>query len=94
MTGAPIGGEWSGAIADAPSCHCLCAAAHPGVGICDLEAPRALLQMETAGSALGDEGIRDNLVCKPCAEATLAVHPRARGMVVLEAQTQDPDATH
>lgn len=80
--------EWSGAVADAPSCHCLCFAAHPEQAICDVEAPRALLSMATAGSALADEGVRQILMCKPCAEAVVAVHPRAAGMVVLEVRTE------
>lgn len=80
----PIGGEWSGAIADAPSCHCLCAAVHPERGICDLEAPRAILSLH---DGTPDEAVHQILMCKPCAEAALAVHPRARDAVVLEVRS-------
>ena len=81
--------EWSGAIFDMPTCHCLCIVAHPEQRVCDLEAPRAFLSMETAGSMLGDQGIREMPVCKPCGEAMMALHPRARGLVVLEAMTEE-----
>ena len=81
----PIGDDWSGAIIDAPNCNCLCFAVHAEKGICDLDAPRALLSMDTAGSMLGDRGVREIVTCQPCAEAGAASHPRARGYVVLAA---------
>lgn len=84
MTDTPID-EWSGAIIDMPSCNCLCFAVHPERGICDVESPRALLSMDTAGSMPGDQGVREIVTCKPCAEAAAATNPGARGVVVLAA---------
>lgn len=73
------------------TCHCLCFAVHPDRGICDVDAPRALLSMDTAGSMLGDQGVRDIVMCKPCAEAAAAVNPRALGLVVLPADDDAAD---
>ncbi len=69
------------------SCCCLCAAVHPERGICDADAPDAILSMDTTGSALAEfePWVREKPIpmCLPCAEAGMAVHPRARSMVVL-----------
>lgn len=67
------------------SCNCFCAAAHPERGICDSDAPPALLVLDLAGSAaaeLGDTAAEDAIaVCLPCGEAAMATHPRARNLV-------------
>lgn len=81
-------GEWTGGLGDAPTCHCLCEAIHPGSVLCDLEAPRALVSMSTEGrsEAFGLHGRRDIIMCKPCGQATMVNHPRARDLVVLESR--------
>jgi hypothetical protein len=68
-------------------CHCLCFAVHPERGICDVDAPDAILSMDTTGSVLAESEpwAREKPIpmCLPCAEAAMAAHPRARSMVVL-----------
>jgi hypothetical protein len=69
------------------SCHCLCAAVHLERGICDVDAPEAILSMDTTGSVLAEfePWVREKPIpmCQPCADAAMAANPRARGMVVL-----------
>lgn len=73
------------------TCNCLCFAVHPERGICDADAPRVLLSMDTAGSALGDQGVRGIVMCRPCAEAAAAMNPRAVGVVVLPSDDDAQD---
>jgi len=78
-------GEWDGSIEDAPTCHCLCEVIHPRIALCDVEEARALVSMDTEGTRRGP-GRYEMLMCRPCAEATMDRHPRARDIVVLVAR--------
>ena len=78
-------GEWDGDIADAPICHCLCEVVHPRQSLCSVETPRVFVSMDTEGTRRGP-GRYEMIMCKPCGEAAMANHPRARDIVVLEAR--------
>lgn len=69
------------------SCGCYCAALHPQKEICDVEAPEAIVSIDSDGSALAEfePWARDVpiLMCQPCADAVVAAHPRAKTMVAL-----------
>lgn len=80
-------GEWDGSVGDAPTCHCLCEAIHPRQALCNPETPRVFVSMDTEGTRRGP-GRYEMIMCKPCGEATMATHPRARDLVVLEAREE------
>lgn len=69
------------------ACHCFCKAAHVEQGICDVDSPPAVVQVNAQGSMLGAlTGVTEHYVamCWPCAMAVEADNPRVVSAVYME----------